>query len=168
MILIDVIDAERRKIVAALTPAGPEPGPSRRPATTTTPPAQPSSIEPPDYETSQKEIEKLKVTDIEKVTNRGQRRLRRYLVYGLVIYLVLSLSIGIPLFIMVCVALRLSLYVFLNILTVTKKCSSEFGRGSRRVLDEQGWATSAAAFTERSTAGRLEPTCSLRLSCSVQ
>ena len=113
MILLDVIDAERRKLVAALTPAtDDEPGPSRRhppdPPRPSSPPPRSSTPQLPDYATSQAQAEKAEkeekqqAEDILRAARRKQRRLRRYLVYALVVYLVLSVSIGVPLFIVVC------------------------------------------------------------------
>ncbi|OCB89364.1 hypothetical protein A7U60_g3454 [Sanghuangporus baumii] len=108
MILLEVIDAERRKLVAALSPATDDaPGPSRRhsdPSALPSPP-RPSSPRLPDYATSQAEAEKAEEAEkqqaegILKAAKRKQRRLRRYLVYALVVYLVLSVSIGVPLFV---------------------------------------------------------------------
>ncbi|KAL5523659.1 hypothetical protein ACEPAG_7832 [Sanghuangporus baumii] len=108
MILLEVIDAERRKLIAALSPASDDaPGPSRRhsDASASPSPPRPSSPRLPDYATSQAEVEKAEKAekqqseDILKASKRKQRRIRRYLVYALVVYVVLSVSIGVPLFI---------------------------------------------------------------------
>lgn len=98
MILLEVVEAERRK-VAALNPAT-QNGPTQRHPETL--PQQPSSPRLPDYATSQAQAEvQPKEDDIQKPAKWNEKRMGRAIIYALVIYLVLSLSIAVPLFIVV-------------------------------------------------------------------
>ncbi|EJD02828.1 uncharacterized protein FOMMEDRAFT_20075 [Fomitiporia mediterranea MF3/22] len=103
MILLEVVDAERRKVVAALT--GSDEGPSRRRNDVVRQPeASGSGTDPPDYATSQAQAENQKgdEEDLKKPATAKRwtdRRLGRFIVYALIIYLVLSISIAVPLYI---------------------------------------------------------------------
>lgn len=101
MILLEVVEAERRKVAAALNPAA-QNGPTRRHPETLA--QQPSSPRLPDYATSQAQAEvQPREDDIQKPAKWNEKRMGRAIIYVLAIYLVLSLSIAVPLFIVVSV-----------------------------------------------------------------
>lgn len=111
MILLEVVDAERRKEKEASTstsnvPTHAHPAPPR--------PSTSSSVELPDYATSQAQaVRKRSSLDkemYEKPTGKksssvsSDRKFRRIIVIALATYFVLSIAIGLPLFFVVCLA----------------------------------------------------------------
>lgn len=106
MILLEVVDAERRKekeaSSSANVPTREPPAPSR--------PSTSSSVGLPDYATSQAQAVRRR-TSIEKEALEkpiakpssvsSDRKFRRIIIIALAIYFVLSIAIGIPLFFVV-------------------------------------------------------------------
>lgn len=100
MILLEVVDAEQqqqdRKKAGDISE-----GPSRRhiEVTLPLPLAVPPSPRLPDYATSQAQAERQNDTSIKKTDRR--RKCTRILLYALLVYLVLSVTIAIPLIVLV-------------------------------------------------------------------
>lgn len=101
MILLEVVDAEQQQLERKKDTDISE-GPSRRhiEVTLPLPLATPPSPKLPDYATSQAQAEQQKATMVRK--QRNKKRWMRILLYALLVYLVLSVTIAIPLIILVC------------------------------------------------------------------
>lgn len=99
MILLEVVDAERRRVTASKATGDTHEGPTlRHPELAHTPP--PASPKLPDYALSQAQAELEKQELKAKAEKQRQKKLWRIITYVLAAYLVLSVGIGVPLFIL--------------------------------------------------------------------
>ena len=100
MILLEVVEAERRRATASKAARDTHEGPTlRHPELAHTPP--PSSPKLPDYALSQAQAELEKQDLRAKAEKQRQKKIWRIITYVLAAYLVLSVGIGVPLFILV-------------------------------------------------------------------